>query len=627
MTTYNFTIKAINAGTDGSSAGHVWVSVQPTDMSAPAQSFGFYLDGMHYDDDSTHIAPDFERTWQITQDQKNRLDQFIADYTRNESYLMPVEVCIDFAVAAARAAAVDIRQHGDGPLFPGHFNDWIDEEGLPNLFDAEVGIDFSVNADFLSARGWRGSSPLVLDLDGDGIETVGATSYDAVLFDHDGDGMRTGTGWVKADDGLLVWDRDGNGSIDNGGELFGVHTVLANGQKAADGFAALRELDGNADGSFNSADAAYASVKVWRDMNQDGISQAGELLSLSQAGIAALDLNATPTSIALPGNNQQFLTTNYTRTDGGTATLADINFADNPFYREFPDHLDTTAVANLPDMQGSGRLRDLKEAATLSTALANQLADLQTNYRTHDQFEAELETLIRNWANTSDWSTTPVDYQAPTLFSDGDFSGLPIAETSPGLHLMQAPAILGGGMVPYAIIYLPDGIAKEQLEAAYRVPLDGSAPPLPEKYLRAVYLIETLERYNGLPFINFNIETGSVTNAAGTAIPPEQAGGGSAQTYPIPVYVPISNAQLDLLEQSYTELKGSMQDALVLQTRLKGYMDAIALQIDANGIRLDFAGVETMLDDRKATEVKVGPRESQSWRVGISANENWRMTA
>jgi Ca2+-binding RTX toxin-like protein len=426
-----------------------------------------------------------------------------------------------------------------------------------------------------------------------------------VLFDHDGDGIKTGTGWVKADDGLLVWDRNGNGTIDNGGELFGVNTVLTNGQKAADGFAALRELDGNADGTFNSSDAAYASVKVWRDLNQDGISQSGELQSLSQAGIAALNLNATPTNIALPGNNQQFLTSSYTRTDGGTATLADINFADNPFYRAFTGHLDTTAVANLPDMQGSGRLRDLKEAATISTTLANQLADLQANYRTHDQYAAALDSLILNWANTSDWQTTPVGFQAPTLLSGGNYSGLPIAQTSPGLHLMQAPAILGGGQVPYAIIYQPDGITKEQLWGAYRVPLNGSAPPLPEKYLRAVYLIETLERYNGLPFINFNIETGAITNGAGQALPPEQAGGGSMQTYPIPVYVPISNAQLDLLEQSYTELKQSIGDGLVLQTRLKGYMDAIDLQIDATGIRLDFTGVETLLNDRQATDAKV----------------------
>lgn len=57
--------------------------------------------------------------------------------------------------------------------------------------------------------------PLTLDLDGDGIETVPAAATNPIMFDHDGDGVKTGTGWVKQDDGFLVLDRNGNGTIDN----------------------------------------------------------------------------------------------------------------------------------------------------------------------------------------------------------------------------------------------------------------------------------------------------------------------------------------------------------------------------------------------------------------------------
>ena len=71
--------------------------------------------------------------------------------------------------------------------------------------------------------------PLALDLDGDGIETRGADGR--VLFDHDGDGIKNGTGWVRSDDGLLVLDRNSNGTIDNGGELFGVDTTQVRWQK------------------------------------------------------------------------------------------------------------------------------------------------------------------------------------------------------------------------------------------------------------------------------------------------------------------------------------------------------------------------------------------------------------
>lgn len=136
--------------------------------------------------------------------------------------------------------------------------------------------------------------PLVLDLDGDGIEISPLASQ--IQFDTNGDGIKTGTAWVQADDGLLVWDRNGNGLIDSGRELFGDETLLANGQKAAHGFAALSELDvggadgGAGDGVFDAKDAQYASLRIWRDLNQDGISQANELQTLAEAGVASIKL-------------------------------------------------------------------------------------------------------------------------------------------------------------------------------------------------------------------------------------------------------------------------------------------------------------------------------------------------
>ena len=117
--------------------------------------------------------------------------------------------------------------------------------------------------------------PFVLDLDGDGIETVSADG--SVLFDHDGNGMRTGTGWVGSDDGLLVLDRNGNGAIDNGTELFGNDTALSGGGTAADGFAAVNDLDSNVDGVFDANDTQFSNVQVWRDLNQNGVSDSGEL--------------------------------------------------------------------------------------------------------------------------------------------------------------------------------------------------------------------------------------------------------------------------------------------------------------------------------------------------------------
>ncbi|AQZ99276.1 hypothetical protein B5M06_14460 [Comamonas kerstersii] len=90
--------------------------------------------------------------------------------------------------------------------------------------------------------------PIILDLDGDGLETVGLASN--IYFDHDGDGVLTKTGWVGKDDALLVWDRNANGRIDTGAELFGDFTPLPNGTLAPNGFAALAALDSNGDDTY-----------------------------------------------------------------------------------------------------------------------------------------------------------------------------------------------------------------------------------------------------------------------------------------------------------------------------------------------------------------------------------------
>jgi hypothetical protein len=163
--------------------------------------------------------------------------------------------------------------------------------------------------------------PLVLDLDGGGITTSGINAAAPILFDQDGDGTLTATGWIGAGEAIVVRDLNGNGTIDSGRELFGDNTILATGpnagQTAANGFEALANLDmdanGVADGKFDSNDVAYASVKLWKDLNQDGTSQAGELFTFDQLGVASINVS-------------------------GTAQLAgSLLLANNNFYRQFTD--------------------------------------------------------------------------------------------------------------------------------------------------------------------------------------------------------------------------------------------------------------------------------------------------
>jgi hypothetical protein len=177
--------------------------------------------------------------------------------------------------------------------------------------------------------------PLVLDLDGDGLEITPLSQ--GVQFDGNGDTIRTNTSWIDADDGLLALDRNGNGVIDSGRELFGDETLLADGKKAAHGFAALAELDvggaanatgGAGDGVFDAKDAQYANVRIWRDLNQDGISQAGEMQTLAEAGIASIKLDSTKTSTSY-GDAQLVQSGSFTRTDGSEGQAGSFILAQN----------------------------------------------------------------------------------------------------------------------------------------------------------------------------------------------------------------------------------------------------------------------------------------------------------
>lgn len=115
--------------------------------------------------------------------------------------------------------------------------------------------------------------PLVLDLDGDGIEILNINENKPIYFDHDNNGIKTITSWIDNDDGFLVRDINNDGIINNGGELFGDSTLTQEHENAENGFAALSELDTNKDNLINSDDLLFNELLIWKDLNSDGISQ------------------------------------------------------------------------------------------------------------------------------------------------------------------------------------------------------------------------------------------------------------------------------------------------------------------------------------------------------------------
>ncbi|WP_322835870.1 calcium-binding protein, partial [Verminephrobacter aporrectodeae] len=252
--------------------------------------------------------------------------------------------------------------------------------------------------------------PLILDLDGDGLE-ISPLSRN-IQFDTDGDGIKTGTAWANADDGILAWDRNGNGLIDSGRELFGDETLLANGQKATHGFTALRELDvggaqgtvgGAGDGVFDAKDAQYANLRVWRDLNQDGISQTGELQTLAEAGIASIGLSSTATSTDY-GDAQLVQSGSFIRSNGSEGQAGSFILAQNNFVTTHTPITVSDAARALADIKGTGWARDLQQAATLSPELLG-LYEQAASSGSRAGFSNGVGQLLRAWSNQSDYAS------------------------------------------------------------------------------------------------------------------------------------------------------------------------------------------------------------------------------
>ena len=137
-------------------------------------------------------------------------------------------------------------------------------------------------------------TPILIDLEMDGYRLSGAEP--AVRFDLDADGWLDSTAWtaVGEDDAFLCMDRNGNGLIDNGRELFGSATPLTTGETTETGYYPLAELDepetgGNRDGQVDAADPLFASLCVWIDANRDGVSQRREIKALAEVGVVAFE--------------------------------------------------------------------------------------------------------------------------------------------------------------------------------------------------------------------------------------------------------------------------------------------------------------------------------------------------
>jgi len=173
----------------------------------------------------------------------------------------------------------------------------------------------SLELNVSSAQPPQQVDPLVLDLAGNGFSTSGLSR--PVRFDLDADGRLDAISAPTGDDALLALDRNSNGRIDDGRELFGDQ------HGAANGFAELTRFDDNGDGRIDAADAVFDQLRLLRFDAQDR----QQLQTLGQAGVSAIDLSARDVSIALGAYDQIAQLGRFEFADGRSGQAADLLLA------------------------------------------------------------------------------------------------------------------------------------------------------------------------------------------------------------------------------------------------------------------------------------------------------------
>ena len=219
-------------------------------------------------------------------------------------------------------------------MFAGYnMNDW--KWGVKNVGSNDE-IDSDVNGDGISKANvtytdatflesgehdmsWDATiTPIVIDLGGDGIKTIARADFHG-SFDLLGNGHAIQSGWVSGDDGFLAIDSNHNGRIDNISELFG-------GAEKGSGFAKLANFDSNGDGFVDAHDDQFAELRIWRDANSDGVTDAGELLSMSAAGVTSLTVHYTELPFLDANDNLHLERSSATLASGKSVDMTDVYF-------------------------------------------------------------------------------------------------------------------------------------------------------------------------------------------------------------------------------------------------------------------------------------------------------------
>ncbi|WP_081062565.1 calcium-binding protein [Burkholderia cepacia] len=235
--------------------------------------------------------------------------------------------------------------------------------------------------------------PVVLDLTGAGLNLTslaGSTTY----FDFSNDGFAQRTSWVGEGTGILC--------VVNPGE------TVQNGSELIESFSQLKKLAGGAQ-ILDSSNPLFSQLRVWVSAETTGnVAGSGKLLTLSELGITSIDLGASATDQMISGN-QVTAIANYTLADGSTREIASVTLNQSTadtvpdVVVEIPD-----SVAALPQVGGSGTVRDLRSAMASDTSLANLVKQFVALSGTTDVGAVgdAVRAIMYEWAGTANLNPT-----------------------------------------------------------------------------------------------------------------------------------------------------------------------------------------------------------------------------
>ncbi len=243
--------------------------------------------------------------------------------------------------------------------------------------------------------------PIVLDISGLGITTKPVA--DGVYYDMDNNGFLEKTGWVDAKSGILVLDKNNDGKIETGNELFGDRTILADGKTASSGFEALATLDSNHDGVIDAKDKLFSQLRIWVDRNGDGISDKDELVTLAQAGIKSLNLKHKEINQLDANGNTIARVGSFTRTNGKIADMKEYLLARSTSDVKMVDSIKIPDdIMELPEIRPIGNTYSLRQAmAKDKSGKLKQLVLSFTGEKNVAKRRAILEDILFTWTGVA----------------------------------------------------------------------------------------------------------------------------------------------------------------------------------------------------------------------------------